>query len=176
MGPILLATLLPRNSLSQVSLGDVEPGYYESPDIENWRLHYGEPLVASITWNLLFLQLRRTYYLSWLLPLYVGSWFASVIKLWLPLLWNLCFNDRLCYMRLRLPIFCGILAALAMGLSLYLVSETFVASVGSLRYVGPLLPQLVASAMGPWLLPLHGVYSFFYVASATFISSKQVQP
>ncbi len=36
---------------------------------------------------------------------------------------------------------------------------TFVASVGRLHYVGPLLPQLVTSAMGPLSLQL--------VASAT---------
>ena len=34
-GPMPLATLLPRNSLSQVRLEDVELGCYRSPEIEN---------------------------------------------------------------------------------------------------------------------------------------------
>ena len=35
MGPMSLATLLPKNSLLQISLKDVEPGYYGSLKIEN---------------------------------------------------------------------------------------------------------------------------------------------
>ena len=52
MGPIPLAVLLPKNSLLQVSLGDVEPIYYRGLEIENWHLYYVELLVASTTWNL----------------------------------------------------------------------------------------------------------------------------
>ena len=38
MGPMSLATLLPKNSLLQVCLGNVEPDYYGGPEIENRRL------------------------------------------------------------------------------------------------------------------------------------------
>ena len=49
---VVFATLLPKNSLSQVSLGDIEPGYHGGPKIETG---------TSTTWNFWLLSLRRFY-------------------------------------------------------------------------------------------------------------------
>ncbi len=64
-------------------------------------------------------------------------------------------SDRFCYEGFWLPLLCG----------------TFVASVGCLRYMRPLSPKLVASAMWDlcrlnWLPPLHETLSPQFVTSA----------
>ena len=79
---VVFVTLLPRNSLSQVSLGDIEPGYHGGPEIETG---------TSTTWNFWLPLLRGTFRSPmlrrtlislamgfWLLSLYERSWLHSL--------------------------------------------------------------------------------------------------